>query len=162
MTVNPFNNTSGSGSSGHSASYGIITMDTGDSIGVSFDFDFTYDELRGMSQPFEISSNISDFDQVSDGRLRYIGATPKVFLVSGNFRVNNTSSWSARIRKNGLNIDANKNSTEWQTLSNGSSVVNVMVNLVQNDYVSVWARRNNVGSYDVTNVSLSAFSIANQ
>lgn len=164
MSCNVFNdNNSGAqpsgGGGGGSSSQGLITFDPGDYNGEAFPFTTTPEELTGFSTTYVLSAGVVDFDQPEDGRLRYTGATTRTFLVSCGFFVVNLLGFKAELRKNGSLIDSGDNSVCYEALSNNPLLSNVIVDLAQNDYLSIFAARSSSASHEVTNAFVSAFSI---
>jgi len=140
---------------GRLPSYGAIYMNTGNFSGVSFAFTTSYQELTSIGTNFTLASPAQDFAMSTDGRLKYTGIPSKRFLVDAVLNTSSLPDWTAlQLYKNGSGLS--------DSISYAISSVKIAsfeVELATNDYLSLFTKTQNNGSYTISNISLAANSV---
>ena len=138
------------GPSSLSSSYGYMDISNPPFGTYTMFVDTTYREVRLLATSWTLApNNTADITMVSDGRLQYTGAQPKVFMVSGAQSSDNIGTWQIALFKNGSNDVASGMTRAYgvgRTQFGCIGTFNYYVPMVQNDYISMFIKINGSGN----------------
>ena len=138
------------GPSSISSSYGYMDISNPPFGTYTMFVDTTYREVRLLATSWTLApNNTADITMVSDGRLQYTGAQPKVFMVSGAQSSDNVGTWQIALFKNGANDVASGMTRAYgvgRTQFGCIGTFNYYVPMVQNDYISMFIKINGSGN----------------
>lgn len=125
--------------------------------GVSFSYTTSYQELTAIAGlPFSLSASSQDFAMTTDGRLKYTGIQPKRFMFDALLQsTGGATSTSIMLYKNGSPVTG---SDIYITISSGINISKFPVQMVTNDYVSLWAKKQSNLVTSINQIILSAVS----
>lgn len=146
---------SSTGGSSPSSVYGFIQMDNNTWTGRSFTFPATTPgELVPTSATYTTSLS-SSFTNTTNARLQYTGASTRSFLVSGYCSASVGDAFVLSVGKNGSSIA----STESYSNSAFTYSCQAVVSLAQNDYIALFAARNNSAAKSIYAFYFSALAL---
>lgn len=91
-------------------------------------------EIAGASVAWTLDY-ATDFSMANDGQLKYTGSSPRTFLVSASFAVGNATQGIIALKKNG---STTIKQIVWYASQIFPAIMNYKVDLVQNDYLSLY------------------------
>jgi hypothetical protein len=147
LTSDGTNWVSSSPSSGQRA---LMMMNPATSAGSPFSFTTSYQEILGLATAYTLVNNTANFDMPSEGRLRYIGASPISIWVGFSILTTN-KTFTFAIYKNAVT-----QLIELNTTGLAINLNNFKIDLVQNDYISIFGKRSAAGGEAIYNIQLFA------
>lgn len=141
---------------GLQSSDGYIALSVG-ATGLPFTFTTSYQEMSGLGTSFVLSSPAQNFAMTTDGRLKYIGVKPDTFMFEALFQLLSAGVITTAIRlyKNGSPLAG---SESYQGGQSGTQIIPFPVEMVTNDYVSLWVKRSSSTTPSIAQIILSATS----
>lgn len=124
---------------------------------LNFAFTTAYQEMSSIGTNFILASPAQNFSMTTDGRLKYTGVTESVFMFDAVFQLASPGGITTAIKlyKNDSPVAG---SDSYQGAQSGTNIIKFPVEMVTDDYVSLWVKRSSAGSSRVMQIILSAAS----